>query len=113
MMDLKKVEAIQQWLRPIVVMKIRSFLVVMGYYRHFVKDFSKIAALLTQLTQKNVKFHWSKACEESFQKLKTCLTTAPVFVLPSGLGRFSLYCDASRGPWVCFNATWPGNCLPF
>jgi len=33
---------------------------------------------------------------ESFQKLKTSLTTAPVLVLPIGLGSYTLYYDASR-----------------
>ena len=48
------------------------------YYRRFVKNFSKIAAPLTRLTQKNVKFVWSDACESSFKELKERLTTAPV-----------------------------------
>ena len=96
MVDLKKVEAIQQRPRPTTITEIRSFLGLAGYYRRFIKDFSKIAAPLTQLTQKNVEFQWSDACEESFQKLKTCLTTTPVLVLPSGSSRFSMYCDASR-----------------
>ena len=49
-----------------------------------------------QRTQKNVTFQRSDACEESFQKLRTWLATAPVLVLPSSLGGFSVYCDASR-----------------
>ena len=75
-MDPKKVKAMQQWPRLTTITKIRSFLRLAHYYHHFVKYFSKIAAPLTQLTQKNVKFQWSDACQESFQKLKTCLTTA-------------------------------------
>ena len=59
------------------------------------KDFSKISAPLTKLTQKNVKFQWLDAYEGSFQKLKNCLTSAPVLVLPSGSSGFSVYCDAS------------------
>src|SRR5262249_6148095 len=94
--DPKKVEAVASWPRPQNVTEIRSFLGMVGYYRRFVKDFSKIALPLTKLTRKQVKYQWDDACEESFQKLKECLTTAPVLALPSGTGGFAVYCDASR-----------------
>ena len=55
--DPKKIEAIIDWPRPITVTEVKSFLGLVGYYRRFVKDFSKIAAPLTRLTQKNVKFN--------------------------------------------------------
>ena len=58
------------------------------------KDFSKIYAPLTNLTQKNVKFQRSDACEESFQRLKDCITSAPLLVLPSALGGFLVYYNA-------------------
>jgi len=51
---------------------------------------------LTKLTQKGVIFRWSDEYEESFQKLKTALTTTPVLVLPSASGSYTMYCDASR-----------------
>ena len=94
--DPKKVEAIQQWPRPTTIIEIHSFFDLVGYYHHFIKDFFKIIAPLTQLTKKNMKFQRSDTCEKSFQKLKTCLTTALVLVPPSSSGRFSVYCDASR-----------------
>ena len=62
--DPKKMEAIIDWSRPITVTKVRSFLGLAGYYKRFVKDFSKIAAPLTRLTQKNMKFIWTDRCEE-------------------------------------------------
>ena len=95
-MDPKKIEAVIDWPRPTTVTEIRSFLGLAGYYRRFVQDFSRIAAPLTKLTQKNVKFEWNEACENSFQLLKERLTTAPVLTLPSGVDGFAVYCDASR-----------------
>ena len=85
-----------QWPRPTSVTEIRSFLGLAGYYRKFIQDFSKIAAPLTQLTRKEEPFVWKDACEQSFQRLKHCLTSAPVLTLPIGAGNFTVYCDASR-----------------
>ena len=62
--------------------EIRSFLGMAEYYRRFVKDFSRISAPLTRLIRKQIKFEWDDTCEQSFQKLKDCLTTAPVLALP-------------------------------
>ena len=95
MVDPKKVEAVMHWPRPTNVTKIRSFLGLVGYYRKFIQDFSRIAAPLTQLTKKQKQFMWDDTCEQSFQKLKQCLTSAPVLSLPIDTGDFVVYCDAS------------------
>ena len=60
------------------------------------KDFSKIAAPLTRLTQRNVRFNWTDRCKEHFLLLKELLTSAPVSTLPSGNEGYTVYCDASR-----------------
>ncbi|RVW92584.1 Retrovirus-related Pol polyprotein from transposon 17.6 [Vitis vinifera] len=85
-----KVEAVQEWQKPTNVFEVRSFLGLDGYYKRFVEDFSKIAALMTQLTRKWVKFEWNEECENAFQELKQKLTTASI----SG-ELFTVYCDAS------------------
>ncbi|XP_059670062.1 uncharacterized protein LOC132315717 [Cornus florida] len=54
--DPSKVEAVLTWERPKNVFEIRSFLGLAGYYRRFVKDFSRLAAPMTRLTRKGVKF---------------------------------------------------------
>ena len=58
--DPSKVSMIVEWERPSNVKEVRSFLGMVGYYRCFVKDFSIIAKLMTQLTQKNIKFVWTQ-----------------------------------------------------
>ena len=78
-MDPQKIEAVMNWGRPNSVTEIRSFLGLAGYYRRFVQDFSRIAAPLTRLTRKGVRFEWSEKCELSFQELKSRLTRCPSF----------------------------------
>ncbi|RVW27121.1 Retrovirus-related Pol polyprotein from transposon 17.6 [Vitis vinifera] len=93
--DHSKVEAVQEWQRPTNVFEVRSFLGLAGYYRRFVEDFSRIAAPITRLTRKGVKFDWNEECENAFQELKRKLTTAPVLTAPISGELFTIYCDAS------------------
>ena len=67
----------------------------------FIYVFDSIASPLTVLTQKKVKFQWSKAGERSFQELKDKLTSNPVLTLPKGIKRFVVCCDASREGLGC------------
>ena len=73
--DLKKVEAVMSWERPKSVFEIRRLL---GYYRRFIEDFSWLAALMTRLTRKEVKFEWSDLCKKAFHTLKRRLTSATI-----------------------------------
>ncbi|XP_040361820.1 uncharacterized protein LOC121049220 [Rosa chinensis] len=99
--DPQKVEAVLNWERPTNVTEIRSFLGLAGYYRRFVQNFSRIAAPLTKLTRKGVRFVWSKNCERSFQELKSRLTSAPILSLPDDSGEYVIYSDASRQGLGC------------
>ena len=83
------------------VSKVRSFLGLAGYYRKFVEGFSRIAALLTKLTRKDVKYDWVDACQQSFEELKGRLTSTPVLALPNGKDGFVVYSDASRQVLGC------------
>ena len=100
-MDPKKIEAVVNWKPPKNVSEVRSFLGLAGYYRKFVKGFSKIAAPLTKLTRKDVKYDWVDACQQSFEELKGRLTSAPVLALPNGRDGFVVYIDASRQGLGC------------
>ena len=64
------------------MLEIRSFLGLAEYYRRFVKGFLMIATLMIRLLQKDVKFEWTKKCQQSFEKLKALLTKASVLVQP-------------------------------
>ncbi|KAJ9159761.1 hypothetical protein P3X46_025240, partial [Hevea brasiliensis] len=67
-----------------------------GYYRRFVKGFSLIAAPMTKLLHKNVRFDWNDKCQTSFEKLKAMLTEAPVLTQPVSGKDFVVYSDASH-----------------
>ena len=93
--DPTKVEAVLNWKQPKNVHEIRSFLGLAGYYRKFIKDFSRIANPMTKLTQKGVKVIWDDKCEEAFQELKTRLTSAPVLIILEIGVSYIVYTDAS------------------
>ncbi|GKB51671.1 putative reverse transcriptase domain-containing protein [Tanacetum coccineum] len=94
--DPAKIESIKDWASPKTPTEIHQFLGLAGYYRRFIKGFSKIAKPMTKLTQKNVKFDWSEKAEAAFQLLKQKLCSAPILALPEGSENFVVYCDASR-----------------
>ena len=93
--DPKKIEAVMEWKQPKNVAEVRSFLGLAGYYRRFVEGFSSIAALLTKLLRKDVPFIWSATQQESFEKLKSILTQAPVLIQPESGKPYTVYSDAS------------------
>jgi len=80
----RKVKVMMKWERATNITEIKSFLGLVGYYMRFIEEFSMIATPLTSLTQKEVRFKWIGACENSFQELKKQLTTAPILTLLLG-----------------------------
>ena len=99
--DSQKIEAVVNWKTPKNVSEVRSFLGLTGYYRNFVEGFSRIAAPLTKLTRKDVKYDWVDACQKSFEELKSRLTSARVLALPNGKDGFVIYSDTSRQGLGC------------
>lgn len=61
-----KVEAIGNWKTPTYINKIRIFLGLVGSYKRFIEEFSRIANPLTKLTWKSKRFQWNNQCEKSF-----------------------------------------------
>ncbi|GJR59960.1 putative reverse transcriptase domain-containing protein [Tanacetum coccineum] len=68
--DPSKIETVKSWKAPTTPSEVRSFLGLVGYYRCFIENLSKIAKPLTSLTQKNQKYEWGENQEEAFQTLK-------------------------------------------
>ena len=81
--DKAKVELISKLPSPTNVKTVRQFLSHAGFYRRFIKDFSKIAKLLYKLLEKDTKFAWDKTCQKSFEELKFHLTIAPIVRPPN------------------------------
>lgn len=93
--DSAKIDVIANLPSPSCVLDIRYFLGHAGFYRPFIKDFSKIAKPLSNLLAKDVPFNFSKESLEAFTKLKEALTTAPIIHPPIWGEAFELMCDAS------------------
>jgi len=76
--DPSKVRDIHNWKPPTSVHQVRSFLGMVGYYRHFIPDFSKVSKPIAELLKNQTKFVSSPKCNEAFETLKRLLTTAPI-----------------------------------
>nr|GEW31552.1 reverse transcriptase domain-containing protein [Tanacetum cinerariifolium] len=90
-----KVDVITKLPYPTTVKGIRSFLGHAGFFRRFIKDFSKITRPMTRLLKNDTPFIFSKECVETFQTLKRKLTEAPILIGPDWYMAFELMCDAS------------------
>ena len=99
--DPSKVNDVLDCSAPTTVSEIRSSLGLAGYYHWFIEGFSKIAKPMTELLKKDKKFVWTEDCEQSFNELKTRLTSAPVLTLPDIYRSFDVYCSASRRGLGC------------
>ena len=94
--DPEKVNVAMSWEIPKSVFEIRSFLGLVGYYRRFIEDFSRLVEPMTRLTRKEVKFEWNDHCEKAFQELKRRLTSAPILIVSEIRQRYTVYSDASK-----------------
>nr|GFA36194.1 reverse transcriptase domain-containing protein [Tanacetum cinerariifolium] len=92
----EKIEVISKLPHPTTVKGIRSFLGHAGFYRSFIKDFSKISRPMTHLLEKNSPFIFSNECIQAFRTLKDKLTEAPILIAPNWDQPFELMCDASN-----------------
>eukprot|EP00253_Pinus_taeda_P018125 PITA_18125 len=93
--DPAKIQVILTLPIPKTQTEVRSFLGHAGYYRRFIKDFSKIASPLFVLLTKNVEFKWTDDCEKAFDHLKHQLSIAPILRGPDWALPFHISFDAS------------------
>ncbi|KAK9199090.1 hypothetical protein WN944_014277 [Citrus x changshan-huyou] len=93
--DKAKVDLISNLPPPKTVKEVRSFLGHAGFYRRFIKDFSKVSKPLCNLLVKDVPFVFNDSCLVAFEKLKRLLTSSPIIQPPNWSSPFELMCDAS------------------
>jgi hypothetical protein len=94
--DPSKVQEVMDRKVPTTVGEICNFLGLVGYYRKFILDFSKIAKPMTSLLQKEKKFACIEECETTFRTLQKLLTTASILAQPNIEETFDVFCDASK-----------------
>lgn len=96
--DPSKVEAILNIPTPTNKKEVKRFLGTASWYRRFVPNFSSIAGPLNKLTssgKKATSFKWTKEADESFNKLKDCLISAPILKCPNYDLPFEVHTDSS------------------
>ena len=101
----KKVETVTKWPTPKTVYDVRSFLGFIGYYRRFIKDFSKIAKQIREVitglenqskrTAKKTLIEWAEAADSAFVHLKNLCTSTPILAYPDYQLPFLLHTDSS------------------
>ena len=94
--DPTKIDVISQFPYPSCVREVHSFLGHAGFYRRFIKDFSKTTLPLSNLLQKEVEFDFDDRCKEAFDCLKRAVTTTHIIQAPNWTTPFELMCDASN-----------------
>jgi len=93
--DRAKIEVIAKLPMHKCLKDIRSFLGHAGFYRRFIKNFSKIARPLTNLLAKDVSFTFDDEFINSWEKLKKELISAPIISAPDWSKMFEIMCDTS------------------
>jgi RNase H-like domain found in reverse transcriptase/Reverse transcriptase (RNA-dependent DNA polymerase) len=94
-MDDNKVDKVCNWQTPTNIMEIHKFLGIRGYYCYFIKDNSKIAQPLLQLTHLTTPWSWQQEEQAAFETLHKAMTDKPVLRQPGLTKPFFLLIDAS------------------
>jgi hypothetical protein len=96
--DPNKVDAVRKFPVPTTVMNVISFLGLTGYYRKYIRGYSRMAGPLFELMKKDMVFAWNREHQSAFDELKRALVQAPVLVRPNFREPFCLDVDwSTRG----------------
>src|SRR5258708_23820627 len=95
-MDLTKVCGVTEWLTPMKVKEVQSFLGFVNPHWKFIHNFSDIACPLYALTHKTQQWVWGSPKQEAFNALKKAITSTPILTFPSQSSCFCLKCNASN-----------------
>ena len=76
--DPEKCAIIRNWEKPNTVRSVQSFLGFCNFYRRFIRNYSRIAKPLHQLTRADVPFDWTENCQRAFDGLRYNLTNTPL-----------------------------------
>ena len=90
-----KTAAVREWPTPRTVKEVRQFLGLASYLRRHIKDFSKIANPLYDLTKKDRPFSWTAREGEAFQGLKDAICSAPTLAIADPNLPYTIHTDAS------------------
>ena len=93
--DQAKISMIRTLMAPTTVKGIGSFLGHAGFYKRFIKYFSKTTKPLCKLLEKDSKFEFDEACRSRFKEIKARLVIAPIMATPEWSKNFEIMCDAS------------------
>lgn len=102
--DMRKIDTVKNFPISQTVKNVRQFLGLAGFYRSHIKDFSKIARPLFELTKDNVKFKWMRKCREAFEILRDKLIQATILKYPDFEKELVLSIDASKEGLGCLIA---------
>ena len=101
----KKIEAVTKWPTPKTVYDVRSFLGFVGYYRRFIKTFSKITKPIREVitglenqskrAAKKTYIEWTDLADAAFDNLKTMCVSTPILAYPDYQLPFTLHTDSS------------------
>ena len=88
------VKDVKNWPKPRNSKEVERFLGFANYHRAFIKDYTNIALPLQALTGKRPYF-WGNEQQQSFDRLREAMVSAPVLSLPNATDPFILDTDAS------------------